>query len=68
MNIGKGTPSDLFLSLNTFDTAETSSAIHDIPYTVSVGMQITPPSNKIFAAMTKDSLLIGSICVIANTC
>jgi len=61
INIGNGVPSGRFFNWNTLLTADTSSAMLVIPYTVSVGMQTTPPSNKMLAAKIKDSSLTESI-------
>ena len=61
-SIGSGEENSLpFISKTLFIPSSLST--HDAsPYTVSVGMQTTPPSNKISTASATDSSLTDSTC------
>ena len=65
IKIGSGVVGSLCFTSNTFETAMEFVAIPAIPYTVSVGMQTTPPSNSILAACSKESLFAGNTVVMA---
>jgi hypothetical protein len=65
IKIGSAMVRSLCFTSNTFETAIESVAIPAIPYTVSVGMQTTPPSNSILAARSKESLFAGNTVVMA---
>jgi len=65
IKIGSGAVGPLCFTSNTFETAMEFVAIPAIPYTVSVGMQTTPPSNSILAACSKESLFAGNTVVMA---
>jgi hypothetical protein len=65
IKIGSAMVGFLCFTSNTFETAIESVAIPAIPYTVSVGMQTTPPSNSILAACSKESLFAGNTVVMA---
>ena len=61
-NIGSGEENSLPFISKTLLTAKSLFTHEASPYTVSVGMQTTPPSNKISTASARDSSLTDNTC------